>query len=239
MGKNDEFQLGDGTALYRESFVEILRDVAEISVFQNTSYKVPPLNVRALTKDGKLYKWGKGVPSPELIADGVTNLISSTEYRKQDGYVYFITEKGVETSYYTYVWRFNIVKPLADSITDNAGVISEETREAIKNTNEIIMPAAGKVVIVSDRNLPSEYESSEEYANDIFNTTMIDDKQKVNGILLYFTTEDNRVWLLLGSGLKTPDVNQLLSDYFYVEYDKGNYDAAIQNILPELQKFFN
>ena len=69
-GFNTQGRLGDGTGVNRDEPVHILDDVAVLHFRGNNT-------VYAITTDMNLYIWGQGIFEPELVKEGIVNIIGS------------------------------------------------------------------------------------------------------------------------------------------------------------------
>jgi len=124
-------------------------------------------------------------------------------------------------------------------VQDNAGALSQDTVDMIYNANEQVYAASGgQIFVATDRYLPDGWQYADDYANQLFNDTGIGNANKNNGILLYFTTQDNKIWLVGGSGIKSFNAESLLEKYFYDKYDNNDYDGAVQKLIPQLVKVY-
>jgi uncharacterized membrane protein YgcG len=87
--------------------------------------------------------------------------------------------------------------------------------------------------------LPSGWDSAGEYALYLFNSLGIGSAELNNGLLLYFTTKENRVWLLPGTGMGgTFSEDAYLEKYFNDGYDNGDYDTATLELVTELSYLY-
>jgi uncharacterized membrane protein YgcG len=127
-----------------------------------------------------------------------------------------------------------------EPIDDAAGALSNATINAILDANEDVYAAKnGQIFVATDAYLPDGWGGAEEYANWLFEEYEVGDANRNNGLLLYFTTQENRVWLMTGAYIEESiDADRLLEKYFYKDYDNYDYDTAVQKLLPELVKAY-
>ncbi|MDR0936942.1 MAG: TPM domain-containing protein [Oscillospiraceae bacterium] len=125
-------------------------------------------------------------------------------------------------------------------VTDGADALSPATERTITElNNEIAAATGGAIVVVTDSYLPDGWDYADEYANYLFDKLGVGSAKQNNGLLLYFTTEDSRVWLATGVGMEyTFDAESYLEDYFYGEFDRGNFDAATLTLVNALSRLY-
>lgn len=127
-------------------------------------------------------------------------------------------------------------------VNDPAGVLSEALKSDIVAVNgELEYYCDGaQVVVVAVEYLDGMY--SDEYALQCFNDWGVGSDTANNGMLLLMATEENKVWLTVGSGIQgafTDDMaNKYLEEYFYYDYDNGDYDAAVTSLFPQLMYWY-
>lgn len=140
-----------------------------------------------------------------------------------------------------------IVPPTADFfVNDYAGVLTEETKNYIMQTNtELQQKTGAQIVVVTVTSL--ENESIEEYATDLFRKFGIGDAEKNNGVLLLCSTGDRLFRIEVGYGLEgtlTDGKTGRIQDEYIIPYLKNNnYDEGIKNgfnaILQEVTNEYN
>ncbi|MDR0858099.1 MAG: TPM domain-containing protein [Oscillospiraceae bacterium] len=125
-------------------------------------------------------------------------------------------------------------------VQDNADALSPSTEEAIDAVNDDIAAATGgAIVVVTDSYLPDGWDYADEYANYLFDKLGVGSAEQNNGLLLYFTTEENRAWLATGTGMENRiNAESYLEDYFYTQYDNGDYDAAAISLVTALEELY-
>lgn len=122
-------------------------------------------------------------------------------------------------------------------VADYAGVLSDETEKNIIAENlKLYEATGGQIVIVTVQYLDGYY--SDEYANQLFNDWGVGSAEKNNGMLLLLATMEGKAWLTQGAGIAndfTNDyINELLDDYFWKDFDRGDFDAAVNKLFPQL-----
>ena len=132
-------------------------------------------------------------------------------------------------------------KPANGYVGDYADVLSDRLEQDIVERNQTLFDNTGaQIVVVSVRFMDGL--DAESYAYECFNQWGVGSDERDNGLLLVFATRDHddngykRCWVAVGTGLENAlseaTLNRWLEDYFYDDFDAGNYDAAVE-------KFFN
>ena len=124
-------------------------------------------------------------------------------------------------------------------VTDNAGTLSDSTKELIINASgPLEQECSGAQICVVTINYLPQGMDAEQYAWLLMNEWGVGDKSANNGMLLLHVVMEDRGWLALGSGLSsrisTGDVNELLDEYFWPYSDAGRYDEAVATLFPRL-----
>ena len=117
-------------------------------------------------------------------------------------------------------------------INDYANILSSETEEYILQRSLALHAADGtQIVVVTVPNL--EGMSLEKYANDLFNSFGIGDKEKNNGLLLLLALEERKFRVEVGDGLGgiLPDGKTgRFQDNYIIPYLRENkWDEGIRN----------
>lgn len=126
---------------------------------------------------------------------------------------------------------------------DYANVLSSSTEEMICNYNGSLEQQCqgAQIVVVTVQYLDGMY--SDEYAYQLFNDWGVGSAEYNNGMLLLLATEENKAWLAYGMGLNSlldsDDVDDMLEDYFWEDFDKGDYDSAVQKLFNALLKWYD
>lgn len=124
-------------------------------------------------------------------------------------------------------------------VHDEAGTLSESTRELILDVNGPLEQycSGAQLVVVTINYLPDGYDS-EQYANLLFRSWGVGSETENNGMLLLHVVREDRGWLVQGSGIEsqfsTDDINDLLDNVFWPLSDAGEYDEAVARLIPQL-----
>ena len=115
-------------------------------------------------------------------------------------------------------------------VADYADVLSSDTENYIVQQNEALWEATGaQLVVVTVDFLDGMY--SDEYAAEIFHSWGIGDADANNGFLLLLSPGEGKGWAMVGRGLEdsltASKLDGWLNDYFWDDFDAGNYDAAV------------
>ena len=126
---------------------------------------------------------------------------------------------------------------------DYANVLSNATEEMIINYNGALETQCqgAQIVVVTVDYLDGMY--SDEYAYQLFNDWGVGSSEYNNGMLLLLATQENKAWLAYGMGLNSlidgDDVDKLLEDYFWKDFDRGNYDKAVTRLFEALLEWYD
>ena len=124
-------------------------------------------------------------------------------------------------------------------VNDQAGTLSESTKELIDNASGPLEQYCdgAQIVVVTINYLPSGMDS-EQYGWLLFNNWGVGSETANNGMLLLHVVMEDRGWLVLGQGLtnriSTDEVNSLMDEYFWPYSDAGEYDEAVATLFPHL-----
>lgn len=127
-------------------------------------------------------------------------------------------------------------------VTDAAGVLSDSTEQMVIETNEKLMEecSGAQIAVVFVKYLDGY--ASDEYANQLFNDWGVGDSSENNGMLLLAATGEGKGWLATGEGIRgsfTDDVaGEYLDGYFWDDFDRGDYDAAVETLVNELYGWY-
>ena len=133
-----------------------------------------------------------------------------------------------------------IIEPGPDFyVTDNAGTLSESTKELIINASgplELYCDGA-QICVVTINYLPRGLDS-EQYSWLLMNEWGVGSASANNGMLLLHVVMEDRGWLAVGSGLanrlSSSEIDSLLGEYFWPYSDAGRYDEAVATLFPRL-----
>lgn len=132
--------------------------------------------------------------------------------------------------------------PANTYVGDYANVLSSDTENYIIQKNQTLNQATGAAIVVVTVDFMDGMDSAS-YASQIFNTWGIGRKAKNNGFLLVYAVGENKVRALQGTGLEdaltSSMLNSYLEDYFYDQYDAGNYDAATRSFFDAIYDWFS
>jgi|LSQX01.1.fsa_nt_gb uncharacterized protein len=122
-------------------------------------------------------------------------------------------------------------------VADYANVIDSDTEDRIIQENiNLQAQTGGQIVIVSVEYLDGYY--ADEYALQLMNDWGVGDREKQNGMLLLLAVQENKAWLMQGYGIKndfdSDAINKMLDRYFFPEFDKGNYDKAVDTVFSKM-----
>jgi len=123
-------------------------------------------------------------------------------------------------------------------VNDAAGVLSDTLRQDIVSMNGTLEAACkgAQLAVVSVEYLDGY--ASDEYANLLFDNWGVGSATENNGMLLLFATEEKKCWLAVGAGisgaLNASKIEAYFEEYFYDDFDAGNYDTAVTNMVTAL-----
>lgn len=125
-------------------------------------------------------------------------------------------------------------------VTDEAGVLSDSTKELIINASGPMERDCdgAQIAVVTVNYLPSGYDS-EQYANLLFNNWGVDS----NGLLLLLVVQEYRGWVAIGSKsagfISSSTVNSLMDSYFWDYVDDDEPDEAVASLFPHLVDLYS
>lgn len=128
-------------------------------------------------------------------------------------------------------------------VADYANVLSNTTEEMIINYNGALEQQCqgAQIVVVTVDYLDGMY--CDEYAYKLFNDWGVGSADYSNGMLLLLAVQENKCWLAYGLGLNSQlgsdEVDELLEDYFYDNFDTGKYDDAVTELFMELLDWYD
>lgn len=128
-------------------------------------------------------------------------------------------------------------------VADYANVLSNTTEETIINYNGALEQQCqgAQIVVVTVDYLDGMY--CDEYAYKLFNDWGVGSADYNNGMLLLLAVQENKCWLAYGLGLNSQlssdDVDELLEDYFYDDFDAGKYDDAVTELFMQLLDWYD
>ena len=126
-------------------------------------------------------------------------------------------------------------------VADYANVLSDATEQTVIERNALLEQYCheAQIVVVTVDYLDGMY--SDEYAYQLFNDWGVGSAEESNGMLLLLAVQENKAWLAYGYGLSSAmgdRVDGLLDSYFWHDFDRGDYDAAVTKLLEGLTDFY-
>lgn len=126
-------------------------------------------------------------------------------------------------------------------VADYADVLSSDTENYIVQQNEALWEATGaQLVVVTVDFLDGMY--SDEYAAEVFHSWGIGDADANNGFLLLLSPGEGKGWAMVGRGLEdsltASKLDGWLNDYFWDDFDAGNYDAAVIALFDQVHAWY-
>jgi uncharacterized membrane protein YgcG len=133
-------------------------------------------------------------------------------------------------------------------VADYAGVLSDTLKQKIIDSNTgangLEQKCQGaQIVVVTVPYLDGMY--SDEYAMKLFNDWKVGNAagyKANNGMLLLLATEEKKCWLTVGAGISNVFTDSMVEDYFnkyfYTDFDKGQYETAVSNMLEPLFSWY-
>lgn len=128
-------------------------------------------------------------------------------------------------------------------VTDSANVLSNETEQMIINYNGALEQqcSGAQIVVVTVDYLGGMY--CDEYAYQLFNDWGVGSSEYNNGMLLLLAVQENKAWLAYGLGLNSlissSDVDDMLDEYFWNDFDDGDYDEAVTALFKALLNWYD
>ena len=128
-------------------------------------------------------------------------------------------------------------------VTDSANVLSNETEQMIINYNGALEQqcSGAQIVVVTVDYLGGMY--CDEYAYQLFNDWGVGSSEYNNGMLLLLAVQENKAWLAYGLGLNSlissSDVDDMLDEYFWDDFDSGDYDEAVTALFKALLTWYD
>lgn len=136
-----------------------------------------------------------------------------------------------------------ILEPTSDIyVNDYAGVLSDTLRGDIISANGILEAGGNgaQLVVVAVEYMDGYY--GDEFAIQLLNDWGVGSSAENNGMLLAFATREDKCWLAVGRGiagsLSEGKIEQYFEEYFYDEYDAGNYGKATEQMVAALLQWY-
>lgn len=133
-----------------------------------------------------------------------------------------------------------VVSPNGNYTSDEAGVLSERTKDHIteRNYNLEANCKGAQICVVTIRSLGRE--SIESYASTLFEKWQIGRSGEDNGVLLLMAIEDKDYYILPGSGLSsaftTKTVSDIIRNSLEPFFNDGDYDGAAKATFGKLNE---
>lgn len=126
-------------------------------------------------------------------------------------------------------------------VADYANVLDEDTEDRIIRENQrLFNMTGGEIVVVTVEYLDGYY--ADEYAVSLFNSWGVGSRERNNGMLLLLAVQENKAWLTQGDGIasafNSDKINSLLDKHFFPEFDRGNYDKAVNTLFTKLINWY-
>ncbi len=120
---------------------------------------------------------------------------------------------------------------------DQAGVLSEDTREHINYSNQDLNKKTQAEIIVACIDTTG-YTDIADYAYEMFNTWKIGGKEDNNGVLLLLSIDEEDYWCLQGEGLEkvlsSGTIKTMLNEHLEPDFAKSDYDAGVRKTFDAL-----
>lgn len=126
---------------------------------------------------------------------------------------------------------------------DYANVLSSSTEQMIIDYNGALEQQCqgAQIVVVTVDYLDGM--TSDAYAYQLFNSWGVGSSEYNNGMLLLLAVQENKAWLAYGLGLNSllssQSVDSMLNEYFWPDFDKGNYDNAVTKLFNALLNWYD
>ena len=133
-----------------------------------------------------------------------------------------------------------VVSPNGNYTADEAGVLSEKTKDHIteRNYNLEANCSGAQICVVTIRS--SGRESIENYASTLFEKWQIGRSGEDNGVLLLMAIEDKDYYILTGTGLTTAfttkTVSNIIRNSLEPFFGEGDYDGAVKATFDKLNE---
>lgn len=125
-----------------------------------------------------------------------------------------------------------------DYVVDSAGVLSDAVENDVNALGSIMADEIDAEILVAT----VEYIDDGKYADEMASELMDRWEVSTKGMLLLFATQEPRCWLGVGEDIvgqwSDSQVEQYLDDYFYPDFDAGNYDDAVFTLVEALAVWY-
>ena len=128
-------------------------------------------------------------------------------------------------------------------VTDNANILSDETKNYLVKQNETLYEATGaQIAILTIDAIPNGYDS-ETYSYTVLDHWGVGSSEKNNGVVILLVPGEGKFWIAQGAGLdKTLSsyvLNKIIDKDLANDFDSGNYDKAVTNTFNSIVKLIN
>lgn len=129
---------------------------------------------------------------------------------------------------------------LQELISDEAGILSKDTRDHIfsRNRNLEVNCHGAQIAVVTLNTVGSG--PIEEYAQRRFEKLEISRSKENNGVLLLVAIEDKDYYIVAGSGLSsvftTETLSSIVRNHLEPDFGKGEYEAAVKSAFAKLNE---
>jgi len=128
-------------------------------------------------------------------------------------------------------------------VTDNANILSDETKNYLVKQNETLYEATGaQIAILTIDAIPNGYDS-ETYSYTVLDHWGVGSSEKNNGVVILLVPGEGKFWIAQGAGLdKTLSsyvLNKIIDKDLANDFDSGDYDKAVTNTFNSIVKLIN
>lgn len=128
-------------------------------------------------------------------------------------------------------------------VTDNANILSDETKNYLINQNEILFENTGaQIAILTIEAIPNGYDS-ETYSYAILDHWGVGSSEKNNGVVILLVPNEGKFWIAQGAGLEktlsSNILNAVIDNNLADDFDNKNYDKAVTNTFNSIVKLIN
>ncbi len=133
-----------------------------------------------------------------------------------------------------------VAKPANGYVGDYAQVLDDDLERDMVQRDKTLFDSTGAAIVVVSVEFMDGLDA-ESYAYECFDQWGIGSEERNNGLLLVFATDDlndaglKKCWVMKGVGLESAlsdsTLNGWLEDYFYDDFDAGDYDGAVEGFF--------
>lgn len=128
-------------------------------------------------------------------------------------------------------------------VADYSNVLTPELEQLIIDYNGALEQqcSGAQFVVVTVNYLDGMY--SDEYAMQLFNDWEVGSAKENNGVLLLLAVQENKAWMTTGYGisksLNESKINLLFNEYFWDDFDSGDYNSAVEKMMYAVLEWFD